>query len=450
VQTIASLLVFLGLSALFVGFTAGPHGATQSQSVEVHEESESAEHGSDAGHDHEHDHDASDARLSLAELRQTECEHEVSIIDCDECRYEAGVAKIDPQLADGLVETQPVSLQRRATHRLELTGEVRPDLTRVIEVASAGSGRVERIQRFLGETAAPAETLAVIQSAQFAQAQAGFLEARARGDLAAQTYAREKRLFEQKIGSQADFLVARSEMKAAQAALAAARKDLQLFGLSDEQIETLAQEEPDGQLGQLVLQASIAGTVVEQNVVRGQLVNPGEALYRIADLSRLWVWCDVYESDLASLHERVTTGEAVQATVRVKAFPQASFPATVDLLGPQLDRETRTLKVRLVAENRRGRLKPGMFARVFIDLDGQETVVTVPETAVLSDAGENFVFARLDDDLWIRRDVTLGRIVNGAAEVVSGLVESDVVATKGAFMFKSEVLKEKMGAGCAH
>ena len=116
----------------------------------------------------------------------------------------------------------------------------------------------------------------------------------------------------------------------------------------------------------------------------------------------------------------------------------------------QLDPKTRTLKVRLVAENPQRKLKPGMFVTVSIDVGDDQTVLQVPQTAVLSDEGRYFVFLQLADDLWIRRNVDIGRIENSQVEVIDGLAEGDVVATKGAFMFKSEVLKEKMGAGCAH
>ena len=91
-----------------------------------------------------------------------------------------------------------------------------------------------------------------------------------------------------------------------------------------------------------------------------------------------------------------------------------------------------------------------MFVRVALDLDEERAVLRVPAGAVLSDAGKQFVFAKLTEDLWIRRDVTVGPVDAGMIEVRHGLSDGDVVASRGAFMFKSEILKEKMGAGCAH
>ncbi len=455
IHAVVSLVVFGGLSAVLVGLTwqsdLRANAAVEHEAEHEHAEPEGEVHAEavgcdDCGQEGHGDSEHSDLGTRLAEP----CEHDVAIVDCDECRYEAGVAKIAPAMAQGLVESQAVRTEPRAAKRLHLTGEVQLDLTRVVEIAPAGSGRVDAIRKILGDTVRASDVLAVIQSSEFGEAQARFLEARARRDLAAQTHEREKQLHDRKISSEADYLAARNEWTGAEAAVAAARKRLQLFELADEQIDAFAKIDSGEPFGQLTLAAPIDGTIIEQNVVRGQLVGTSDTLYRIADLSRVWVWGDVYESDLAALHERVTSEKAVPAEVRVGAFPQTPFPGTVDMIGNQIDRETRTLKVRVVVNNPEGKLRPGMFVKVFIDLDGVQKVVRVPQTAVLSDAGRQFVFTRLNNELWVRRDVTVGPVEGGLVQVHTGLTDGDIVATKGAFMFKSEILKEKMGAGCAH
>ena len=455
IHAVVSLVVFGAFSAILVGLTRQPNvradAAVEQEAEHEHGEHEGEVHAEAVGCDDcaQEGHAAAE-RPDLDERLAAPCEHAVAIIDCDECRYEAGVAKIAPATAQGLVESRAVHAEQRAAKRLHLTGEVQLDLTRVVEIAPAGSGRVDGARKILGDTVRASDVLAVIQSSEFGEAQARFLEARARRDLAAQTHEREKQLHDRKISSEADYLAARNEWTAAEAAVAAACKRLQLFGLEDEQIDAFAKADSNEPFGQLTLVAPIGGTIIEQNVVRGQLVGTSDTLYRIADLSRVWVWCDVYESDLAALHERVTSDKPVPAEVRVGAFPQAAFRGTVDMIDNQIDRETRTLKVRVVVDNPEEKLKPGMFAKVSIDLDGVQTIIRVPETAVLSDAGRQFVFTRLSDELWVRRDVTIGSVDGGFVEVRSGLTDEDIVATKGAFMFKSEILKEKMGAGCAH
>ncbi|MEN6425015.1 MAG: efflux RND transporter periplasmic adaptor subunit [Phycisphaerales bacterium] len=449
IHAIVSLTVFGGLSVVLVALTWQPqvHADTAAEHEDDH-----ADHGEAAVGEAAHedtDHGAAEP-LSPEELLKAPCEHEVAIIDCDECRYEAGVAKISPQTAQGLVEPWPVRTEQRATQTLNLTGEVQFDLTRVVEIASPGAGRVEQIHRNLGDTVAAGDALAVIQSSELGEAQAGFLEARARLDLARQTFEREQQLQDRKVSSQADYLAARSELASTEALLAAAHKRLQLFGMTEDRIETLVSADSVVSFGQLALVSPIAGTVTEQSIVRGQLVGASAMLYRIADLARVWVWCDLYESDLALLHDRIASGAVVRAEIHAGAFPQTAFRGVIDLIGSQLDRETRTLKVRVAADNPDGRLKPGMFVRATVDLDDERAVLRVPTAAVLSDAGKQFVFVRLSEELWIRRDVVVGPPEAGMAEVCQGLSDGEIVAAKGAFMFKSEILKEKMGAGCAH
>jgi len=442
-----SLVVFGGLSVAFVGLTWQPrvYADAAAEPGDGH-----ADHAATPRSDDEHaSHEVAES-LSTDELLKALCEHEVATIDCDECRYEAGVAKISPEIMKGLVETWPVRTESRVTKRLNLTGEVQLDLTRVVEIASPGTGRVDQIQRNLGDRVAAGDVLAVVQSSELGEAQAGFLEARARLDLARQTFHREQQLQDRKVSSQADYLIARSELASAEASFAAVRKRLQLFGLASDRIDAVASADGDASFGQLTLTSPISGTVIEHNAVRGRFVDASDMLYQIADLAHVWVLCDLYESDLALFHDRIASGAAIEAGIHATAFPETVFGGTIDRIGSQLDRETRTVKVRVAVANPDGRLKPGMFVRATVDLDGERAVLCVPTTAVLSDAGTEFVFVRLREDLWIRRDVAVGSPQAGMVEVYQGLRDGEIVAAKGAFMFKSEILKEKMGAGCAH
>jgi multidrug efflux pump subunit AcrA (membrane-fusion protein) len=176
-------------------------------------------------------------------------------------------------------------------------------------------------------------------------------------------------------------------------------------------------------------------------------VETSETLFTIADLSNLWVWCDLYGRDLAPVHDAIVAGKSFPATVHVEAYRDTAFPGSVDLVGSSLDAHTRTVKVRVQIENPDGRLRPGMFAEVEAQVPLGIYATLVPCTAVLSDAGETFVFQRWRDDLWIRRDVVVGRRQEDALEILSGLEEGTTVASGGAFMLKGELLRNKMGAG---
>jgi len=450
--------IFVGLSVLLIALTSrGGIRSTAQVTSEQADEHEGHAHG-DTGHGHEDTtdpHGSDDHGPALdpgnrEALFAAQCEHDISIVGCDECRYEVGVAKIEQSLAKGLLDTQVVEAETSVETMLKLTGEVQLDLARVVEVASVGSGRVEQLDKILGDEVKASTVLAVIQSSEFGKAQAELLTSKAKLELARATFEREGKLHKQQITSEADFLTASNAFKVAEATMVATAKSLQLFGLNEDQVESFARQQTNGTFGRLILTAPIDGIITEQNIVRGRLVGPTDKLYTIADLSQVWVWCDVYERDLAALYELTIRKQPTTADIRVSAFPNEVFKGIVDMIGSEVNRETRTVKVRVIAQNLATKLKPGMFADVRIGLSQNQSAIHIPDTAVLSDSADRFVFEHLKDDLWIRRDIIAGETKDGLVAVLSGLEPGITIATKGAFMFKSEVLKEKMGAGCAH
>lgn len=407
-------------------------------------------HGEEDGHEeHGQDKPSTDEETakSLNELEKMTCEHNVGIVDCGNCRFEVGVVKIDKSIKS-LIETDLVQDIDR-TKTLTLTGQVQLDSTKAVDVVSTGGGRVEQVKKLLGEKVAKGDILAVIHSADLGQAKADFLEAQAKLELTQATFKREEKLYEEKITSQADYQNAMNELKSAEASYAASDRRLRLFGLGTEQIAGIKDEQENGEFANLILRAPQDGTIITQNISVGKIVDTTETLYAIADLSNLWVWCDVYEKDLAILHEQFTQGKPLQAMVKVKAFESTVFKGVVDFVGNLVDEHTRTVKMRIQMKNLENKLKPGMFADVEVSIPLPERMVAVPQVAVMSDAGKNFVFQEWKKDLWVRRDVAVGDKYGGLIEILSGIPKGAKIVTGGAFMLKSDILREKMGAGCA-
>ncbi|MBN1359530.1 MAG: efflux RND transporter periplasmic adaptor subunit [Sedimentisphaerales bacterium] len=407
----------------------------------------SDEHEEHAAEGHSHDEHSAEAVNSLDDLNKMTCEHEISIVDCDNCRFEVGLVKIDPSLAS-LIETGPVQEIDRS-RSLTLTGQIQLDRTRAVEVVSTGSGRVEQVRRLIGEKVQAGDVLAVIHSADLGQAKATFLEVQARRELAEATFKREKNLYEKKISSEADYLDALNAFKAAQAAYAAADRRLRLFDLSSEQIGGIKDEQANGEFADLILRAPQSGVIIAHGVSVGKIVDTTESLYTIAELANLWVWCDVYEADLAVLHEQLSQQKPLEAMVRVRAFEPEVFHGVVDFIGNVMDEHTRTVKVRVQLENPEGKLRPGMFVDVEVGIRQPGRVRAVPLSAVMSDAGKDFVFQQWKDDLWVRRDIATGDKYGELVELLGGVSPGSRIVTSGAFMLKSDVLREKMGAGCA-
>jgi len=402
----------------------------------------------DAGHGDEHESQINEPISREHSLEKAMCEHGMRTIDCDKCRFELGVVKLQPSVANALIETTIVKDTPRST-TLKLTGQVQLDKTRAVDVVSTGNGRVRRVEKLLGQEVAKGDTLAVIHSADLGAGKAQFLEVQARLELATSTFEREKDLYEKKISSEADYLSALSELKAAQAYYTAAERRLSLFGLDSEQINAIKNEKENGLFAELLLRAPQSGTIIAQNISAGALIDTTESLYTIADLSNVWVWYDLYEKDLAVLHDRLSSGRTAPAKVRVKAFEGEVFDGVVDLIGSQVDEHTRTVKLRIQVKNEQHKLKPGMFAEAEISIRLKGSITAIPSSAVLSDEGKAFVFQHWKDDLWIRRDVQVGEDIGGMVEVLNGIPQGATVVSRGGFMFKSDILREKMGAGCA-
>jgi cobalt-zinc-cadmium efflux system membrane fusion protein len=135
--------------------------------------------------------------------------------------------------------------------------------------------------------------------------------------------------------------------------------------------------------------------------------------------------------------------------VAVRAYPDQEFPGTVDFVSPAMDEPSRTVKVRVEVENAERRLLAGMFATVTVFLPGREEALLVPAGAVLEDEGRSFLFIHHHGDYYVRRPVTPGRAWDRWIEVVRGLSGGEAVVADGAFLMKSDVLRSKMGAGCA-
>jgi len=162
----------------------------------------------------------------------------------------------------------------------------------------------------------------------------------------------------------------------------------------------------------------------------------------------VWVWAGLYERDIATISQ-AQAAQRLAAAVSVKAYPGEEFPGTVDLVSPAMDESSRTVKVRVEVANPDGRLLAGMFASVKLFLPGSEEVLAIPRVALLEDEGRSFVFVHHHDDYYLRRPVDAGRSWDRWVEVQSGLDAAQTVVAEGAFLLKSDVLRSKMGAGCA-
>lgn len=349
-----------------------------------------------------------------------------------EAAHEDGLLTIAPEMIRDLRVTTTKAEARAAGDRVSALGELHVDEDAYAEVAAPIAARVVKVSAKAGELVTAGQTLAILRSPDLGKARAEVSAAKTRVDLAKQALARKRALV-------ADRLVAEREVIEAEAAVADADADhtvalanLRAFGA--------------GNGNGIALTTPVAGTVIERDVVLGQLADPSRTLFRIGDLSHLWLVAHVFERDAV----RVRTGGV--ATASFAALPGRTVEATIAWVGDEVDASSRTIPVRLVVPNADRVLRPGMSATASIplgDAAATASVVAVPLAAVQRVGDGWAVFLPRGEGRFEIRAIGRGRDLEGEVEILSGLAPGDELVVDGAFLLKAEADKAR-GGGDAH
>jgi cobalt-zinc-cadmium efflux system membrane fusion protein len=341
----------------------------------------------------------------------------------------------DAALTKNPIATAPAARIRIAPD-LQLVGSVSYDQDHYAIVGPLVSGRVSRLLAGLGDVVRAGQVLAEIESSEVGQAQAAYLSAQARASAAAANLKREADLAEQKISSVREREMAESQSISEAAELRAAAERLRAYGLSPADLAAIDRG-ASNMIGKVPLRAPVAGTVVSRHVSLGQAVERATDAFKIIDLSRLWVLLDIYEKDL----RRVYVGQKVE--LRTETYPGEVFRARVAHVSPLIDEKTRTANVLIEFVNPNGKMRPGQFVSAKLLGEGNQAaveVLAVPRRAVTSVEGKSVMFVRTKDGFQ-RRIVETGLSDAEHIEIKKGVEEGEMVATDGAFLLKSELLR---------
>ena len=346
------------------------------------------------------------------------------------------------QVSTDMVQRRQVSIDRKATGKIAFNED------RLTPVFTPFPGRVIELSANKGDNVRAGQPLATIESPDFVAAQNDMVSARSdltKANIGLNTAQvaeqRARRLHDQEALStkdlqqaEADLARSQDDVRRAQAALATVENRLRLFGKDAQEIASL-NERVDARV---VMRAPIAGTIVDRKIGPGQYVKPDmpDPLFMISDLTTLWVLVDVFESDVAAIHLNMPV------EVAVSAYPNRMFPARISFISPTVDPTTRTVRVRCLVPNPNGLLKPDMFATIKIASAGQQDVPIVPASAVVVEGNDSLVFVVDGTGRFRRRNVQVGREVEGGLIVDSGLQPGEVIATRGALLL-NELSKSK-------
>lgn len=324
---------------------------------------------------------------------------------------------------------------------LRIPGRVEADEARLARIGASVTGRITDLDAIPGEDVKRGQLLATLHSAELTSAQLGFLKSYSQRLLAARASQRAEQLFEADVISKAELQRRQSELAQAEVEVSAARDQLQVLGMSEEAIVSLNSERAVN--SRASVRSSISGTVLERKVTQGQVVQPADAMFIVADLSRVWLVAEVPEQQ-APLVRR---GETVHA--EIAALPGDRFGGTLSFVGAIVNPETRTITVRMELDNAGRRFKPAMLATMFIR-GRAETGLAVPAAAVVRDENRDYVFIETKDDKggvrYAMRVVTLGAEQDGLRRVVSGLSKGEPVVIEGAFHLNNERKRRTIGS----
>jgi len=299
---------------------------------------------------------------------------------------------------------------------LKVTGVVSADVARSVPVISLASGRVVEIRARLGDEVKKGQLLMRVQSADISGAFSEHRKAQADEVLARAQFDRSQLLYDKGAVAKKDLEVAQDTLDKAKVDVETAAERLRVLGVDSNHPSAVVD-----------IFAPAAGVIIEQNVTAAagvKTLDNSPNLFTIADLSEIWILCDVYENDLAS----VRLGEV--AEVRLNAYPGSVFQGRVSNIGPILDPAIRAAKVRLEMHNP-GMMRIGMFVSATFRGSKKETRVSVPASAVLHLHDRDWVYVPAGDKKFQRVGVVAGIMLPGnMQEIVSGLQPNQQVVAK--------------------
>lgn len=350
----------------------------------------------------------------------TSCSHEKPAPTKTEVTLEPGIFNPDHPELFKVVQVQ----ERQLPTLLSANCSIVPDVNRTIHVTSQGSGRVVDLRVKLGDYVKKGQTLLSIYSSDLSGAFSDYQKAVVDELLAKRALDRTQVLYSHGAAAEKDLELAQDAEDKAKVDVATAAQHVHLLG-----------GDPAHPSSLIELRAPAAGTIVEQNISGFEGIKSldnSPNLFTIADLSQVWVLCDVFENDLGD----VNLGDP--AEVRLNAFPERIFRGQISDISRVLDPNTRSAKVRIVLGNRDGDLRPGMYATAGFRSRRLQRHLIVPDTSVMRLQDRDWAFRKENDHRFHQIEVkTIGETPDGMHEVQEGDMHAGDEIVTNALEFSS-------------
>lgn len=315
----------------------------------------------------------------------------------------------------------------------EVAGRIEANERKVIRIGAAVTGRVTEVLAETGDRVKAGQTLARVASPELTTAQLAYMRASATATLAERSVERARQLIAADVIGSAELLRRESEVQIARAELRAAGDQLKLMGLSADALSSLRAK---GNVApNAAITASAAGIVIERQVSQGQVAQPGDPLFTVADLSNVWVVGALPEQIARS----VQTGQNVQIDVPALGLTVEETPISGKIIyvGDTVSPETRTVTIRTQVDNKDLALKPQMLATMKIQ-GAMEKTLAIPALAVVRENDKDHVYVKKAENHYRLTPVELGAASGGLRPVLKGLSEGSQIVVEGAFHLNNE------------
>jgi len=333
-------------------------------------------------------------------------------------------------IQDGKVELIPFVEVLRASGRIDFNEQ------HLSRIGANVTGRVSEIYANLGQQVKQGEVLAKITSTELTQSQLIYLKAKSANQLAEQAANRATILYKEDVIALAELQRRESESSSAKAEYRAANDQLRVQGMDQASIDRLAKTGLIESINHVV--TSITGEIVERKINKGQVVQPADALFSVADLNTLWAISEVPESNSYLIHK------GQKASLIIPSLRNQEVDGVVAHVSSTVNTQTRTVVVRMELPNKNGQMKPGMLATMLIESQPMEKLV-VPVNAVFREDNQDHVFIRQDDNRYRMIPVKLGAEGRGYRPVISGLDDGQEIAIDGAYHLNTERKRQLSG-----
>ncbi len=360
--------------------------------------------------------------------------------EAGDCNRLLPVVKLaSPALARRIgLETAMATIEPHA-RLLVCNAETAYDMRHAAEIIPRVSGVLKEVRADLGQFVHKGDVLAIVDSSEVGAAKANYLTAVAALELAQATYDRTLKLTQAKAAPAKTELESLTALTQARNSMRDGEQRLRNLGFDDDDIATIVQRNDVRNTLEIV--APIDGTINAWDATRGEAVEPTTQIFGMADTSTVWVWIDVYESDIAL----IAPGQAIAFTI--SGTTSAIFRGKLTWMGTEVNATTRTTRVRAELPNPEGRLRANQFGQASIQVEPPHDALIVPRSAVQNDGSADLVFLVRSESVFApQRVLTRPTEDDMRLEVVWGLKPGQLVVTSRSFMLKAELFKERLGA----